>query len=113
MKSVCAILLLLVAHGAALAQSYPNRPIHLVLGFAPGGAADYVARVVSGRIVGPTLSFQLREGFRVIAVVPDYLRHDPESLGYAAVIEWLRHADAPTARTAPSVPPLVRPRPAA
>ncbi len=74
---------------------------------------EYVARVVSGRIVGPTLSFQLREGFRVIAVVPDYLRHDPESLGYAAVIEWLRHADAPTARTAPSVPPLVRPRPAA
>jgi hypothetical protein len=25
----------------------------------------------------------------VLAVVPGYLAHDPESLGYAALIEWL------------------------
>ena len=37
----------------------------------------------------PTLSFQLKEGFHVLAVVPHYLSDDPESLGYAAVIEWL------------------------
>lgn len=54
----------------------------------------YVKAVVAGEIGDPTLSFQLRQGFRVLAVVPNYLRHDPESLGFAAVIEWLNpHAD--------------------
>lgn len=52
-------------------------------------AAEYVAAVERGEIGDPTLTFQLRRGFRVIGVVADYLRHDPESLGYAAVIEWV------------------------
>lgn len=51
--------------------------------------ADYAARVFSGEIHDPTLSFQLREGFRLLAVVSDYLRQDHESLGHAAIIEWL------------------------
>jgi len=49
----------------------------------------YVVAVVEGMEHDPTLSFQLREGFHVLAVVPHYLSDDPESLGYAAVIEWL------------------------
>lgn len=52
-------------------------------------AEDYVVEVVRGQLVDPTLSFQLRRGFRVLAVAPGYLVHDPESRGYAAVIEWL------------------------
>jgi GNAT superfamily N-acetyltransferase len=50
---------------------------------------EYVERVVRGEIRDPTLSFQLKRGFRVLSVVSGYLLHDPESLGYAAVIEWL------------------------
>jgi ribosomal protein S18 acetylase RimI-like enzyme len=50
---------------------------------------QYVIHVVRGDIADATLTFQLRQGFRVIAVVNGYLQHDPESLGYAAVIEWL------------------------
>jgi len=57
-------------------------------------AADYVCRVSRGELRDPTLSFQLGQGFEVIAVVGDYLRNDPESLGYAAVIEWLNPAVA-------------------
>jgi GNAT superfamily N-acetyltransferase len=57
-------------------------------------AEEYVMRVVRGLLKGPTLSFQLRHGFRVLAVVPGYLAHDPESLGYAAVIEWVNPAVA-------------------
>ena len=50
---------------------------------------EYVRRVVDGRLKDPTLSFQLREGFKVIGVVNDYLKFDPESQGFAALIEWL------------------------
>lgn len=52
-------------------------------------AAGYVEEVVHGRLVDDTLTFQLHEGFHVVAVVPHYLADDPESLGWAAVIEWL------------------------
>lgn len=50
---------------------------------------EYAGAVVRSEIQDPTLTFQLREGFEVLAVVHAYLRNDPESLGYAAVIEWL------------------------
>lgn len=49
----------------------------------------YVDRVVQGEIRDPTLSFQLSEGFRVLAVISGYLRNDNESQGHAAIIEWL------------------------
>jgi ribosomal protein S18 acetylase RimI-like enzyme len=57
-------------------------------------AQEYTQRVVSGELSDPTLSFQLHRGFTVIAVVAGYLRHDPESLGHAAVIEWINPAVA-------------------
>jgi len=57
-------------------------------------AAEYATRVVRGELFDPTLSFQLRRGFRVLAVVEGYLRHDLESRGYAAVIEWINPAVA-------------------
>ena len=65
-------------------------------------AGEYAARVVRGELRDPTLSFQIKRGFRVLAVVSGYLRHDPESLGYAAVIEWVNPAAAPA-----DVPPVV------
>jgi tripartite-type tricarboxylate transporter receptor subunit TctC len=38
---------LLAAAGALHAQAFPSRPIKLVVGFAPAGAADFVARTLS------------------------------------------------------------------
>jgi len=64
-------------------------------------ARTYVEKVVAGEIGDPTLSFQLRHGFRVLDVVPGYLKSDPESLGWAALIEWLN----PEASTQ-DVPPM-------
>jgi GNAT superfamily N-acetyltransferase len=57
-------------------------------------AEQYVHSVIDGKLRDPTLSFQLKRGFHVLRVIAGYLRHDPESLGYAAVIEWINPAVA-------------------
>jgi tripartite-type tricarboxylate transporter receptor subunit TctC len=43
---------------AAQAQTYPNRPVRLVVGFEPGGNTDTVARVV-GKMLGDRLGQQV------------------------------------------------------
>jgi len=44
--ALATILVLAVGDATAAAQSYPNRPIRMYVGFPPGGAADIVARVI-------------------------------------------------------------------
>lgn len=49
---------------------------------------EYAQRVVAGELRDLVLSFQLREGFQLRAVMPNYLR-DRRSRNHASLIEWL------------------------
>lgn len=48
MKKILAILCL--APALALAQAYPNKPIHIVLPFGPGGVADITTRTIAPKL---------------------------------------------------------------
>ncbi len=50
-------------------------------------ADDYIRKVSAGELHDPTLSFQLREGFRVIRSLPNYMR-DVTVANAAALIVW-------------------------
>lgn len=67
-RDFAAALALAASGCSALAQGAPypsGRPIRLVVGFTPGGAADYVARVMAeplGRILGQSIIVENRPG---------------------------------------------------
>jgi tripartite-type tricarboxylate transporter receptor subunit TctC len=71
----------------ACAQGYPNRPIRLVVGFAPGGAADTVARAYSdnlSRILGQPVVIENRAGAGS-SIAADNVAHSPPD-GYSVLI---------------------------
>ena len=58
-----ALFLLLLCAGSALAQSYPDRPVRLLLTFAAGGGADILARTVTDRMrLGQPVIVEARPG---------------------------------------------------
>ncbi|MDE1861483.1 MAG: GNAT family N-acetyltransferase [Thaumarchaeota archaeon] len=48
---------------------------------------EYVRLVLRGKIREPVLSFQIKNGFKFIKILPDYI-HDSRSRNYATFIEW-------------------------
>ena len=51
-------------------------------------AEDYVNEILNKKITDPVLSFQLRNGFKFIKILPNYLK-DARSLNNATFIEWI------------------------
>jgi tripartite-type tricarboxylate transporter receptor subunit TctC len=79
--------LLLAAAPAAHAQGYPNKPLKLVIPYAPGGALDYTGRVIAqylGETIGQTVVAENRPGAGGIAGTDAVARSAPD--GYTIVI---------------------------
>ncbi|HEY7079001.1 MAG TPA: GNAT family N-acetyltransferase [Nitrososphaeraceae archaeon] len=51
-------------------------------------AKEYADKVIHGELSDPVLSFQLKNGFKFIKVLDNYL-FDKRSLNYASLIEWV------------------------
>ncbi|HZQ71295.1 MAG TPA: tripartite tricarboxylate transporter substrate binding protein [Burkholderiales bacterium] len=50
MKTIVCVLFFALAQAAAAQEAYPVRPIHLVVTVPPGGAADFIARLVGAKL---------------------------------------------------------------
>ena len=71
----------------ARAQAYPYKPIRLVVGFAPGGAADTVARALGehlGRALGQPIVIENRAGAGSSIAAENVARSAPD--GYSLLI---------------------------
>ena len=53
LRHVAVALLAIVIAPAVCAQSYPAKPIRMVVSTAAGGSADFIGRLVAGRMAGP------------------------------------------------------------
>ena len=63
--AVCGLALLLSAAHAGAQGTYPMRPIKMIIPFAPGGASDFVGRIISnrlGEILGQQIVIENRAG---------------------------------------------------
>ena len=71
----------------AYAEGYPSKPIRLVVGFSPGGAADVVARTIGeglGRALGQPIIVENRPGAGSSIAADNVAKSAPD--GYSVLI---------------------------
>lgn len=78
---------LALAQGALAQDNYPNRPIVMVVGFAPGGGTDTVARIIAkkmGDSIGQTVVVENKPGAGGV-VATDFVAHSAPD-GYTILL---------------------------
>lgn len=96
-RTVALSLGLLVPAHLALAQTYPSRPITFLQGYAPGGNADVVARIIGKQMAasfGHPVVVESRPGAGGNLASKEVARAKPD--GYTIVLLTTAHAVSPT-----------------
>jgi tripartite-type tricarboxylate transporter receptor subunit TctC len=87
MRNAFALFVLTIGCAAASAQTYPTKPIRLVVGFAPGGAADIISRAIGdplGRALGQGIIIDNKPGAGSSLAVEFVAKSAPD--GYTILI---------------------------
>src|ERR1700722_10472733 len=81
------VLLLLAAASSASAQTYPDRPVRILVPYSPGGITDIAARVVGAKLSeywGHQVVVENRSGGNGLIAMSAVVKADPD--GYTLVM---------------------------
>ncbi|HET7400761.1 MAG TPA: tripartite tricarboxylate transporter substrate binding protein [Usitatibacter sp.] len=102
-KSLAAIAASFVIAGSTLAQNYPNRPLKVIVPFAPGGSTDIIGRIAADHLqreLGQPVVVENRAGAAGAVGTVDVKNAEPD--GYTLLIATVSTMIVyPAARTKP------------
>jgi len=81
---LCAVVLL---GGLAMAQGYPTRSLHVIVGYTPGGGNDLIARIVAAKLqdkLGQTVLVENKPGAQSIVAAELVAKAPPD--GYTLLV---------------------------
>src|SRR5882672_11029180 len=98
MRFLYSLLVVLLGTASALAQDWPKqRPIHVVVGFAPGSTTDLVARLVApklGEALGQSVVVENKGGAGGNVATQQVKRAAPD--GYTLLVTSVAYAVNPS-----------------
>jgi tripartite-type tricarboxylate transporter receptor subunit TctC len=92
----CALLFVGASASSALAEDYPTKPIHMLLGYAPGGSTDIISRIIADKLsqrLGERVLVENRPGGGTTIALNEVARSDPD--GYKVMMTDLAFSAAP------------------
>src|SRR5690606_31334112 len=107
LSAIKAALIIPMLAAPALAQAYPDRPITMIIGFAPGGGADTIGRNLAQKlsgILGQTVVVENKPGANSMIAAQTAARAKPD--GYTIVLNAASLSIAPAVSKKLNVDPL-------